>query len=226
MIFKEFDGVLVFWKDQPMQLGEIENQLALFQLMYQQIHIFKKNQGLDIYDTVTELFNRNYFLKKLDEEMQRAKRLQQPLSIIRISMDQYAQIESTMGRANRDLILKAMSTLVKKTSRVNDICCRTEENHISILLPHSGQKGSTLRAERIRRLIENHSFAMSGLKVTVSCGVSEYPSLVNKSDELESSANQALQFVNSRGGNRVCLFRPASDFKPEFEVHAEPTQNG
>jgi diguanylate cyclase (GGDEF)-like protein len=162
----------------------------------------------------------------LEEEMQRAKRLQKPLSLVRISIDQFAQIEVTMGRTNRDLILKAVAALLKKTSRVNDICCRTDENRISLLLPHSGQKGSTLRAERIRRMIENHSFAMSGLKVTVSCGVSEYPSLVNKPEELDASVNQALQFVVSRGGNRVCLFRPAGDFKPEFDVPVEPVQSG
>lgn len=225
-IFNEFDGVLVFWADKSFAFDELENHVALFQLIYQQAHLLKKNQGLDFFDPVTELFNRNYFVKKLEEEGQRSKRLQQSLSLVRVSIDGFKEIESSMGRANRDLILKAVSAILKKTSRVNDICCRTDDNHISIILPHCGKKGASLRAERIRRLIENHSFAMSGLRVTVSCGVSEYPSLVATSAELDASVNHALDFVFSRGGNKVCLFTPAANFKPEFEVPTESSTGG
>jgi GGDEF domain-containing protein len=67
-------------------------------------------------------------------------------------------------------------------------------------------------------MVEAHSFPIADLKITISCGVSEYPSLSSSSAELESSASQALDFIASRGGNKVCLFKPAQEIKPEFEV--------
>jgi PleD family two-component response regulator len=70
----------------------------------------------------------------------------------------------------------------------------------------------------LRRTIENHSFSMSGQKITVSCGVSEYPTLSSSAADLEASASQALQFIIEKGGNKVCLYKPIQDFKPDFEV--------
>jgi GGDEF domain-containing protein len=70
----------------------------------------------------------------------------------------------------------------------------------------------------LRRIIEGHSFGVSDLKITISCGVSEYPSLSTGAEDLEASASKALEFIVSRGGNKVCLFKPIEEFKPDFEV--------
>jgi GGDEF domain-containing protein len=67
-------------------------------------------------------------------------------------------------------------------------------------------------------MIEGHAFAISDLKITISCGVSEYPSLSTGATDLETSAGKALEFITSRGGNKVCLFKPVTEFKPDFEV--------
>lgn len=219
-LFKDFDGLVVLW-------GSFENEIpwredfAVFQIFYQQAHLLKRNQGLDIYDGATELFNRNYFYRKLDEEMSRAKRLEKPLSLVRLSIDHLAEIEQSMGKVNRDLVMKAVANVIRKTSRVNDMCFRTDESQISILLPHTGKKGAALRAERIRRLVEGQSFSMSGLHITISLGVSEYPTLVRLAEELDQTASQALDFVYAKGGNRVCLYKPVTEIEPDFEVSAD-----
>jgi diguanylate cyclase (GGDEF)-like protein len=157
-------------------------------------------------------------LRKLEEEIARARRLENAVSVVRISVDHLNEIEQSFGRSNRDVILRTIASIAKKTSRVNDIACRTEDNEFYLIIPHCARKGAALRAERLRRIIEGHAFAINDLKVTISCGVSEYPSLSKGASDLEASASQALEFISNRGGNKVCLFKPKQEFKPDFEV--------
>jgi diguanylate cyclase (GGDEF)-like protein len=218
LVHRGLDGLLVLWGHEAAPEQEIENNFLIFHLLYQQAHLIKRNEGFDIYDPVTELYNRNFFIKKLEEEIARARRIERAVSVVRLSVDHFVEIEQSFGRTNRDLILRTIASIVKKTSRVNDLTCRTEDNEISLILPHCARKGAALRAERLRRIIEGHSFGVNDLKITISCGVSEYPSLSTGAADLESSASKALEFITSRGGNKVCLFKPIEDFKPDFEV--------
>jgi diguanylate cyclase (GGDEF)-like protein len=217
-VHQALDGLFIFWDGPGFHFEQIENDFLIFHLLYQQAHLLKRTENFDIYDSVTELYNRNFFVKRLEEEIARARRLEKAVSVVRLSVDHLTEIEQSFGRSNRDLILRTIASIVKKTSRINDLSCRTEDNEISLILPHCARKGAALRAERLRRIIEAHAFAINDLKVTVSCGVSEYPSLSTGASDLEVSAGKALEFIMSRGGNKVCLFKPVTEFKPDFEV--------
>jgi diguanylate cyclase (GGDEF)-like protein len=217
-VHQGLDGLMIFWGDRNFRFEEIENDFLIFHLLYQQAHLIKRSESFDVNDPVTELYNRNFFIKKLEEEIHRARRLEKAVSVICMSVDHLAEMEQSFGRNNRDLILRTIASIIKKTSRVNDMSFRTEDNEFSLILPHCARKGAALRAERLRRIIEGHAFAINDLKVTVSCGVSEYPSLSTGANDLEASAGKALEFIASRGGNKVCLFKPQQEFKPDFEV--------
>lgn len=219
MLRQQVEGIFVLWGIDEAELSpSLWQEFQVFQLCYQNAHYLRKSESLDILDPVTDLFNHAYFYKKLEEEIARARRLAQAVALVKLSLDSFDELESKLGVSNRDLILRSIAALIKKTSRVNDFACRTGEDEITLLLPHCSRKGAALRGERLRRAIESHSFAINGVHVTVSCGVSEYPTLARSGDELDKTTTQALDFIRSRGGNKVCLFRPAEDFKPDFEV--------
>jgi diguanylate cyclase (GGDEF)-like protein len=123
-----------------------------------------------------------------------------------------------MGEATRDLILKSIASVMNKTGRANDVTCRTSMNEFSIVLPHCSKKGASLRAERLRRLIESHTLMDSGLKVTVSLGASEYPTLCRDHTSLDDSAAKSMRFIASKGGNRICLYKAPDNFVPDYGV--------
>ncbi|PIS10971.1 MAG: GGDEF domain-containing protein [Bdellovibrio sp. CG10_big_fil_rev_8_21_14_0_10_47_8] len=213
------DGLFIFWGAEGFHFQQIESDFLIFSLLYQQAHLIKRSEGLDVYDPLTELYNRPHFVHKLEEEIARARRLEKPVSVVCLSLDHMHEIDQSFGRNNRDMILRVIAAIVKKTSRVNDISCRTADSEFSLILPHCGRRGAALRAERLRRIIEAHAFGLGDFKVTISCGVSEYPSLSKGADDLTQSAGQALEFIVGRGGNKVCLYKPMEAFKPDFEVH-------
>lgn len=200
------------------KMEQMENDFLIFELIYRQAYLIKRNESLDVHDSTTKLLNKNQFHKKLNEEIARARRTERPVSVVRISVDRLPEIEESFGRSNRDLILRTIASILKKTSRINDYSCRTEDNEFSLILPYCSRKGAALRAERLRRIIEGHGFAMTDLKVTISCGVSEYPSLTTSAEDLDISAGKALEFIIGRGGNKVCLYKPLQGIKPDFVV--------
>lgn len=216
------EGVVVY----PGNLGKAESlrvgeEFSLFSLCYSYFCAEKRVEALDVQDFVTELFNQKYYVEKLHEEVDRAKRLRQAVSVVKISIDDFYEIEQTLGINVRDQILKTLADFIRKTIRVNDIACRTQVNELAIILPHCHRKGAALQGERLRRVIESSSIIESGIKVSISVGVSEYPSLAESVTVLDETASKALTHIMEKGGNRICLYKPPGNFTPEFEVAAE-----
>lgn len=213
------EGVFVFDQESSHTLiDQMQDYVSATSLYYSLYCLEKRLSQLEIEDVVTELFNKKYFNEKLRDEFERAKRLKLPLALIKISIDDFDEIEGTMGEPTRDLILKSVANVMNKTGRANDVTCRTGTNEFSIILPHCSKKGASLRAERLRRLIESHTLMDSGLKVTVSLGASEYPSLCRDQASLEDSAVKSMRFIASKGGNRICLYKAPDNFVPDYGV--------
>ena len=216
------DGVFVYsGRLADSQQVRFTEEFSLFSLSYTNFVLEKRVDSLEVQDFVTELFNRNYYLKALEEELQRARRQKQPVSVVKIAIDNFYELESSLGELTRDELLKSTATIALKTSRSNDLTCRTGANEIALLLPNCSKKGAALRAERLRRIIEGASFLDKGMRLTVSMGVSEFPSLCDSTRSLDETASKALQYISEKGGNKICLYKAHEAHKPEFEIPAE-----
>lgn len=212
------EGVFVFWSDKEISFEILSNEYSIFLQQYLILSQQIKIEKIDTLDPVTELYNGAQYFQRLEEEIARARRLQKPVSLARLSVDHYEELKQSFGPHQLDVILKSIGLMIKKSSRMNDISFRLEDDQFALLLPHCSRKGAALRAERLRRVIESHSFTTNGFKLTVSFGVSEYPSLSMAASDLDSSSLQALEHIQSKGGNKVCLFKPSEGFQPDFEV--------
>lgn len=216
------EGVFVYPGNMPAtEIKNLSEEFTLLSLCYSNFVLERKVDNLDVQDFVTELYNRNYYHRTLTEEIQRAQRLKQPLSVIKLALDDFYELESSLGEAVRDELLKSVAVVVTKTSRTNDVTCRTGLNEIAMVLPHCSKKGAALRAERLRRIIEGTSFLNNGMKLSVSLGVSEYPTLCDSGAALDETASKALSHILDKGGNKICLYKASESHRPEFEVSAD-----
>jgi diguanylate cyclase (GGDEF)-like protein len=217
----QLEGVVVYsgnmGKADTLRIGE---EFSLFALCYSYFCLEKKINSIDIMDFVTELYNQKFYLDKLHDEFERSRRMLQPVSVLKISIDDFFEIEQTLGANARDGVLKTISDFVKRTVRTNDFACRTQVNEIGVILPQCHRKGAALLGERLRRIVESSSMVDSGIKISVSIGISEYPSLADSAANLDETASKALAHIMEKGGNRICLYKPPGSFTPEFEVIA------
>ena len=174
---------------------------------------------LDVEDSLTGFYNDLFYKRILDKEIDRSKRTFSPLSVIKIKIDKFLEIETSYGRSVADEIIKKVANQIRATSRLPDYICRTAENEFSLVLINCHRKGAALRAERLRQSLELEKFSKSGLQITVSQGISEYPTLTNTIQELNQSAFDAMKFISEKGGNKICIYKAQSDHRPDFSVN-------
>jgi diguanylate cyclase (GGDEF)-like protein len=172
---------------------------------------FSSVKNMAIYDTLTNLHNRRYFEEVLGVETQKAFRSGTALSLVLVDIDHFKKVNDTFGHAEGDKVLQEISSRLRTAVRRKDTVARYGGEEFILILPGAGLDESSMIAERIRRLVENVPFdvARARLDLTVSLGISSFPSHQAKSKEdLVRMADQALYDAKGRGRNRVSVFSP------------------
>lgn len=157
-------------------------------------------------DYLTNLFNRRYLSEILEGEFLRAKRNNEFLSLIMVDIDHFKKVNDTYGHQNGDVVLASVATLVQQQLRAYDSAARYGGEEFVLLIPGTSLADGVTLAERIRQAMLEVTFPapMEDLTVTVSAGVSTYPSpTVDSIDALFRQADEALYRAKENGRNRV-----------------------
>ena len=170
-------------------------------------------EKMSVTDELMQIYNRRYFQTSLDEEIQRAKRYKRPLSIVLIDIDYFKKVNDVYGHQIGDEVLIGLASILKKNVRKTDIIARYGGEEIVVILPEIDKSGAYITAEKIRNVIEKHSFEMTGCKtfsITASFGVASLEmisdSIDDKSKQIIKLADDALYKAKKEGRNKVVLF--------------------
>jgi diguanylate cyclase (GGDEF)-like protein len=221
-IGNEFVGIAVFFGQSP-SADKLEYLHACRDLAQQAatvLELSKRLHAVSLKDQTTALLNRSHFMGRLSEEVARARRTQLPVSLVLIAIDQFGSMVTEFGADEGQTVLKAFARILQNHSRVNDIIGRIGSDEFGLLLPHTDKKGAAIKAERLRRMIEAADFSKvirSQPRITISVGLSEYPTLSRDADELFQTADDAL-FQIREVQNKVCLAKQANGFVPDFVI--------
>ena len=121
----------------------------------------QKIEYLSYHDNLTELYNRTF----MEEEMKRLDSSHQlPISIIMIDVNGLKLFNDTYGHQKGDQLLIKTASILKKTTRSEDLVARWAGDEFVILLPKTNQKEAGKIIERIEsrcRETENEKIAVS-----------------------------------------------------------------
>jgi diguanylate cyclase (GGDEF)-like protein len=157
-------------------------------------------------DGLTKLFNKRYFLERLDSELKFALRHHTALSLLMLDLDYFKKINDTLGHLAGDAVLAGIANQLSKAVRNEDVVARFGGEEFAIVLRAINVDNAALMAERMRKLVESTAIPFDGkdLRVTVSIGVAGYPHTDLKSpDQLVEAADKALYRAKHGGRNRV-----------------------
>ena len=165
-------------------------------------------------DPLTGLFNRRYFQETLEREIARAKRENMPVGIIVMDLDRFKQVNDSFGHKAGDNFLRDIGNLLMRNIRREDAACRIGGEEFVIVMPGASIEVTGHRAELIRSMTEALRVAdtMEGFKVTMSLGISAYPTLGTGGEEILIQADRALYQAKKNGRNQVVVYRP--DLQP------------
>lgn len=164
-------------------------------------------------DELTGLANYRVFKEKLREEWLRSARYETPLSVIMLDLDDFKQINDTLGHPAGDRVLREFAMLVTGGARATDVAARYGGEEFGLILPHTVGERAVRVAERIRRAVEAFEFldGAERIRVTVSAGVAtvEAASTDGDPDSLVAASDRALYAAKNAGKNRVFVSGPA-----------------
>jgi two-component system cell cycle response regulator len=157
-------------------------------------------------DGLTRLFNKRYFLERLDAELKFARRHETGVSLLILDLDHFKKINDDHGHLAGDAVLAHLAQLLVRAVRNEDVVARFGGEELAVILRAIPVEPATALAERLRRLVEHAplNYNEKQLPVTVSIGVAGYPSTNAESvDALVDAADQALYRAKHAGRNRV-----------------------
>jgi diguanylate cyclase (GGDEF)-like protein len=158
-------------------------------------------------DPLTGLFNRRYFLSRLDEEVERARRQSSPLTVMMLDVDDFKQLNDRLGHLVGDAVLRVVGDVLRRSVRLFDVCARHGGDEFAILMPGSSPENSRQIAERIREGVEDSRPAAGpwsdDLRLTTSIGIATFANTT--SEDLIDRADQALYAAKRQGKNRVYI---------------------
>ena len=162
---------------------------------------------LTIIDALTDIHNKRYLLEFLDREIARSTRYSRPLALALFDLDHFKAVNDDLGHLGGDFTLRELAACVKSSIRKEELFARYGGEEFAIVLPETSLEGAGLMAERLRVLVEQHSFQYEGKSypVTISLGVSTTsgdPTMTTH--ELIRLADERLFQAKNEGRNRVC----------------------
>lgn len=172
--------------------------------------LFEKVKEQAVTDGLTGLYNRRYFEEYLKKEVTRARRINQPFSIIGIDLDFLKKINDEYGHAFGDLAIKSIAEVLMANARSIDTAARMGGEEFNVILPGVTSDGALIAAERIRKAIEAKELDTIG-HVTASIGVATFLEHSSDVEEILELTDQAMYLSKRNGRNRVTLAKPIDE---------------
>jgi diguanylate cyclase (GGDEF)-like protein len=162
---------------------------------------------LAVTDALTRAFNRQYLYKRLPDEIERARRYNDALSLMIYDIDNFKALNDTHGHPAGDYVLSRLTTLVRENLRETDTLVRWGGDEFLVVLPRCDGPLALSLAARLVRRIAGCEFPFGGtpLHLTLSIGAAMLSPADSAEDPLIARADRALFAAKQAGRNCAVL---------------------
>lgn len=164
-------------------------------------------------DKLTGTLTRKFLEDYLTEQVEKASSLKEVFSIVMLDLDNFKGVNDRFGHQTGDEVLKEVTRIIMESIRKDDLCGRYGGEEFMIILPKTDTTLAIETAERVRRNIENKKILGDKRSVTVSMGISTYPSHAKWKQELVEKSDQALYIAKENGKNRCVAWDNEVSYK-------------
>ena len=196
------------------------------------------------FDTLTGLPNRNMFHDRLIQEMAKADRDERPLALLLIDLDQFKEVNDTLGHDAGDLLLQEAGRRISDCVRHSDTVARLGGDEFTIILPELRDNShiEDVAQKIIGKLEDAFQLGDEVAHISGSAGITLYPNDASDIDTLLKNADQAMYAAKDNGRNCFSYFtqslqdsaqarrRLTNDLRSalnnnQFEVYYQPIIN-
>jgi diguanylate cyclase (GGDEF)-like protein len=154
-------------------------------------------------DDLTLLPNRRLFVDRTHTAIAAARLTGTPLAVLVMDLDNFKQLNDTLGHHAGDLLLRQIGPRLKRSLRADDTVARLGGDEFAVLLdPQLDEKAAARVAEKLLGAL-HEPFEVEGLKlrITASIGIASFPAHAADANELMKRADVAMyQAKSARSG--------------------------
>jgi diguanylate cyclase (GGDEF)-like protein/PAS domain S-box-containing protein len=165
-------------------------------------------QRMATHDELTKLPNRRLFQERLEHALVRAHRHNQLLGVLYLDLDDFKVVNDTYGHEKGDMLLTALGDRLQESVRENDTVARLGGDEFTVILEDAYQlKDIILVARRcIDAVSKPFSLGEHQATVTISVGISVYPTDGSDAGELLMRCDAAMYKAKRQGKNNYQFF--------------------
>jgi diguanylate cyclase (GGDEF)-like protein len=159
------------------------------------------------YDSLTNLANRSLFEEHFMQILNLSKRSKQSFALMFVDLDNFKEINDTLGHSIGDALLVEIATRFKKISREEDTVARQGGDEFLLLFPNTDAKAAVQIAQKLLELIEKpFKYETQELHTSISIGITIYPTDGRDLETLAKNADIAMYKAKDEGKNRYHFY--------------------
>ena len=206
---KNLHEFVMSFKYSEMQIGNKRLFTAMVDDITERRAMMDHLQHLAEHDSLTSLYNRQYFNVTLEREFERAKRHPDSLcACIYIDLDNFKYINDTLGHLQGDRLLVGIASTLAARTRKSDILARLGGDEFALILVDIDKEQVEKVADNYRMAIAGYNFVAAGKHIDTGCsiGVAMYDPSIDSKDTFLAHADVACHMAKRAGRNRVHMF--------------------
>ena len=209
------DGTEVAIEDSSSPIHNWDGQLTGVVIVFHDVSAAKamalKMTHLAQHDFLTNLPNRLLLNDRIDQAITLANRHQTQLAILFLDLDNFKQVNDSLGHAIGDKLLQSVTQRLKNCVRDSDTVSRQGGDEFVILLSETKTNiDATIIAQKILEQLQTmHKIGKNRLHITTSIGISLYPTDGLDAEALLKNADTAMYYAKEKGRNNYQFFMPA-----------------
>lgn len=197
-------------------LGELTHYVATMNDISERKAAEQEIHQLAFYDPLTGLANRQLFMDRMEAALKELRRHQRCAALLLIDIDNFKQINDTLGHFSGDQLLQTIAQRLGQMLRDTDTLARLGSDEFAILI--EGEASSLMQtsqlAERIAHKLQSTlckpiALGEESVTVTGSVGIALMTNCEYGVDDYLQQVDMALFQAKNSGRHHVCFFDPS-----------------
>jgi len=166
------------------------------------------------HDPLTGAWRREAILDLIFKETDRVQRMQTPVSILLLDVDDFTDLNLKYNSNVADMLLKLLANRLRRQLRSYDALGRYADDEFVVMLPGCSATEAAAKAERIRLAIANRPFVVDGNEISMTACLSIAASSGRSPLIVLREAERALSLAKQQGPNSIRVAGESTSIEP------------